>query len=140
MCSMYDFLLNSDNMSNGLAQLFPSKLVWRKQLTPMVQFFFWQVLLGRVLTKNRLIHCGTLVNPICDLCNLLNEDIGHLFLHCPLALEVCSSVFSPRKSDLTLILCSDSVEEVLGNWPVSRGTVFGRRVWSMLPYSVLWVL
>ncbi|KAF5203115.1 hypothetical protein FRX31_007298, partial [Thalictrum thalictroides] len=32
------------------------------------------------------------------------------------------------------------VEEVLGNWPVSRGTVFGRRVWSMLPYSVLWVL
>ncbi|KAF5194128.1 hypothetical protein FRX31_016282 [Thalictrum thalictroides] len=138
--SMYEKLIHEWGSRIGVAQPFPMKLVWRTPIAPNCKFFFWQVILGRVLTKDHLIHRGTTISPVCSLCSMMNETISHLFLHCLLALEVWFTITGPRRRVFTHILCSDSVEELLIAWPASLGTEIGRRSWSALPYAVIWVL
>ncbi|KAF5185165.1 Line-1 reverse transcriptase like [Thalictrum thalictroides] len=56
--SMYEKLIDEWDIQSGVAQPFPVKLVWQPQIAPNCKFFFWLVLLGRVLTKDRLINKG----------------------------------------------------------------------------------
>ncbi|KAF5180014.1 hypothetical protein FRX31_030405 [Thalictrum thalictroides] len=49
-------------------------------------------------------------------------------------------VLKPRSGCYTLILTSDSVEELLIAWPKAIGLHLGKRVWELLPYAVIWTL
>ncbi|KAF5176926.1 hypothetical protein FRX31_033487 [Thalictrum thalictroides] len=56
--SMYEKLIKEWGIQSGVAQPFPVKLVWQPQIAPNCKFFFWLVLLGRVLIKDRFINKG----------------------------------------------------------------------------------
>ncbi|KAF5188283.1 Lyr motif-containing protein, partial [Thalictrum thalictroides] len=68
---------------------------------------------------------GTLVNPHCASCSLLNESISHIFLHCPTALQLWSELLQPCRGCYTLILTADSVEELLIAWVCTWVNAFG---------------
>ncbi|KAF5203905.1 hypothetical protein FRX31_006508 [Thalictrum thalictroides] len=89
---------------------------------------FWCVLHNSILTKDILIRRGTIVDPICSTCSLLEETISHAFVHCPQALQLWFEVFKPHAGSYSLIPTSDSVEELLKAWPTAIGLHLGKRV------------
>ncbi|KAF5198296.1 hypothetical protein FRX31_012125 [Thalictrum thalictroides] len=101
---------------------------------------FWCVLHNSILTKDILIIRGTAVDPLCSTCSLLEESISHAFLHCPHALQLWFEVLKPRPGCYSLILTSDSVEELLIAWPKAIGLHLGKGLWEHLPYAVIWTL
>ncbi|KAF5187786.1 hypothetical protein FRX31_022627 [Thalictrum thalictroides] len=119
---------------------FPTHLVWHIKMPTNAKFFFWCAIRNSILTADTLIHKGTHIDPVCTQCGLLNESISHVFFHCPFALHLWSELLKPRLSCLSVILSSDTVEELLSSWPAARGLQLGKRVWALLPYAVMWTL
>ncbi|KAF5190214.1 Reverse transcriptase zinc-binding domain [Thalictrum thalictroides] len=117
---------------------FPSRLVWGVKVPSKCKMLFWCTLLNRILTKDNLMHRGFQVDLASS--RLMDESISHVFLHCPLALQLWHELLHPRMHCFSLILTADSVEELLIAWPKGRGLHLGKRLWSLLPYSVIWIL
>ena len=72
---------------------FPWKIIWRSKILPIVAFFSWSIVLGRILTTDKLWKRGISVIDWCIMCKRNGENVDHLLLHCPLASEMWSLVF-----------------------------------------------
>jgi hypothetical protein len=59
-----------------------------------VAFFVWMATLGKILTLNNLTNMNIIVVDWCCMCNKRGESIDHLILHCEVARELWSSLFS----------------------------------------------
>ena len=62
--------------------------LWKSKCTPRIKFFGWLLLVDRLNTRNMLRrrHFHVDAGYSCVMCNLdLEEDIQHLFFHCPFA-------------------------------------------------------
>ncbi|KAF5184955.1 hypothetical protein FRX31_025458 [Thalictrum thalictroides] len=113
--SMFKHLVNEKLERLGNRVVFPSSLVWDTALPMNIKLFFWTIFLGRTLTRQTLVHRGLAISTAYPLCNLLPETVNHLFLHCPLVLE-------------------------LWDWPHKRGNDLMMKVWMYLPYASAWVI
>lgn len=62
--------------------------LWKLKLPPKIKLFFWQVCSGCIPTYDNLkvkhVNCPTL----CQLCKMHEENPKHIFLECPVAMEV----------------------------------------------------
>lgn len=56
--------------------------VWHFTGIPRHQFLAWLFVLNRCPTKDRLLHWGILVDPMCLLCKHQHESMNHLFFDC----------------------------------------------------------
>ncbi|XP_074305017.1 uncharacterized protein LOC141639945 [Silene latifolia] len=55
------------------------KICWNSLNIPKASFIFWIYNLGRLLTKDRLVHMGGVIDLKCFLCSTDDENHGHLF-------------------------------------------------------------
>nr|KAK3205401.1 hypothetical protein Dsin_019447 [Dipteronia sinensis] len=60
------------------------KFLWKGLCRPKVEIFAWQLCRGRILVRDVLFHAemgqGLLMD--CSMCNIRNETVDHLFIHC----------------------------------------------------------
>ena len=61
--------------------------VWCKVAPAKVEMFVWFLVLGKLNTKDRLVHLNVIdsANVNCVLCNEHEESIQHLFFSCKVA-------------------------------------------------------
>ncbi|KAF5177947.1 hypothetical protein FRX31_032466 [Thalictrum thalictroides] len=125
---------------NVNVQRFPFKVVWGVDIPSKVQFFVWTLVHGRVLTADNLCRKGTVVNPVCRLCESLNESIVHVFLHCSVSLSVWNAMTDPLPAVFLALFTVSLIEEWLLQWPVVTNHEWGSLVWKYLSYATLWTL
>jgi hypothetical protein len=70
--------------------------IWRCAAPSKVCAFSWQLLLGRIATKDNLWRRGMLQEDQlpCIFCNSVVETLAHLFLHCPFVSKVWYAVMN----------------------------------------------
>jgi hypothetical protein len=125
---------------------FPWKSTWHAKVAPRVAFFTWLASLGKVLTVDNLettkYYLGELVLYVqsrwgCCMCKVDWESVDHLFLHCALARELWTMVFSlfgmhwvmPRR-----------IVDVLACWQGRLGRHKNWVLWNAIPHCVLWCI
>ena len=61
---------------------FPSKIIWNSCVQPKLSFFAWKDSWGKVQTLDRLQKRGWDLANRCFMCQMFEESIDHLLLHC----------------------------------------------------------
>lgn len=63
--------------------MLPVNYIWINFVPPKVQILIWSAAQNAIDTTDNLQYRGcTFQNPICSLCNLKQESVNHLLLHC----------------------------------------------------------
>ncbi|KAF5200412.1 hypothetical protein FRX31_010001, partial [Thalictrum thalictroides] len=94
---------------------FPYKLVWEVKVPSFVKFFMWSLVWNRILTVDQLAAKGIIVPNSCVMCANTPEDTHHLFLSCPVSLQVWRALIG-HINRFNQSLNHDSIKEVLLNW------------------------
>ncbi|XP_058725465.1 uncharacterized protein LOC131596740 [Vicia villosa] len=83
----YDTILLLDlphpPLENSLSSIF--SCLWKTKVPSRIHLFGWRLIWNRLPTKAELAKRGILVEAQllkCPLCNRVDEDLDHLFLHC----------------------------------------------------------
>ena len=74
--SLYKALVSSPPV------FFPSNVIWKACVQPKVSFFRWEATWGKALTLDQLQKRGWPLANRCYLCQLHEELIDHILLHC----------------------------------------------------------
>ncbi|XP_062073940.1 uncharacterized protein LOC133778129 [Humulus lupulus] len=70
-----------------------ANVVWCNLALPKHRFILWQATMGHLLTRDNLVHCHlNLESVMCPICDMQQENHGHLFLNCQFAQQVRSIV------------------------------------------------
>ena len=69
---------------------FPWRSIRKQKISSRVTFFVWTVALGKCLTIDNLRKRKVWILDWCYMCN--GESVDHLFLHCPVAMDLWSMV------------------------------------------------
>ena len=85
-----------------------SKLIWSKYIAPRMSLLVWKVLCGRVLSEDFLQKRGISLASRCLLCRFDSESLEHIFLLCPFAKSIWSSMVA--KFDLPATLPSSLID------------------------------
>ena len=99
-------------------------------MQPKLSFFVWEASWGRVLTLDRLQKRGWALANRCFLCQMVEESIDHLLLHCEKTREVWMLFLSLFGVSWVFLY---SVKETLLGW---RGSSMGKKrneVWQVGP-------
>ena len=64
---------------------FPFRSVWNSVIPYKIRFFAWEASWGKVITLDQLKCCGRALVNICCLCEVDEETIDHLLIHCKIA-------------------------------------------------------
>ena len=75
-------------------QSFPWKSIWKPKVPSRVTFFFLIVALGKMLTIDILLKGKIWIWDWCFMCKSNGESVDHLLIHCPIATELWSMVFT----------------------------------------------
>ncbi|KAF5198928.1 hypothetical protein FRX31_011489 [Thalictrum thalictroides] len=119
---------------------FPFKLVWKVDIPMKVKFFLWTLVLDRTLTTDNLRRRGTMIHPVCCMCESINESIPHLLMHCSMALRVWKSLTRVKPEIYGILIEAPKVEDLLERWTQGSNQELSRKVWRFLPYATLWTL
>lgn len=95
-------------------------VVWHKYKIPKCSFITWLTLNERLLSKDRLLKLGQVVDQVCVLCNQANETIPHLFFACEFTKEICTSVLVEICQESGHSLSWGAWQPWLLNWKGSR--------------------
>ena len=71
---------------------FPWKSIWKQKILSRVVFFVWTAALGKYLTIDNLRKRKVWILDWCYMCKCNGESIDHLFLHCPVAMDLWAMV------------------------------------------------
>ncbi|KAJ4904458.1 Reverse transcriptase zinc-binding domain protein [Raphanus sativus] len=96
-------------------------IVWCAYGIPRHSFLTWLVLLDRCPTRDRLIRWGMNVNPLCLLCNTIQESRNHLFFECSYSASVWRLIAA--RCDLMPSLTWESILHQLLTLRVNRDTL-----------------
>ena len=69
---------------------FPWRSIWKQKIPSRVAFFVWTAALGKCLTIDNLRKRKVCILDWCYMCKSNGESIDHLFLHCPVAMDLWS--------------------------------------------------
>ena len=73
---------------------FPWKSIWRSKAPPRVAFFAWTAARSKILTLDNLKRRGMVMANRCWLCELEEESVDHLLLHCVAASALWNAFFT----------------------------------------------
>ena len=59
-----------------------NKWVWQRLNLPRKKFVSWLAMLGKLATKNNLVHFGVVTDDLCPLCWSSTKSVHHLFFIC----------------------------------------------------------
>ncbi len=116
---------------------FPWKNIWQAKVPPRVAFFTWLASLGKLLTADNLRRRNIILVSWCCMCKADGESVDHLFLHCNLARELWTMVFSLFGMQWVMLR---RVVDVLACWKGRLGRHKNRIIRDAIPHSVLWCL
>ena len=71
---------------------FPWRSIWEQKIPPRVAFFVWSAALRKCLTIDNLRKRKVWILDWCYMCKSKGESVDHLFLHCPVAMDLWSMV------------------------------------------------
>ena len=116
---------------------FPWKFVWRSKIPPGVAFFSWTTALGKILTLENLWHKGVAVIDWCYMCKKSGELVNHLLLHCPIAYELWSVVWTLFG---LLWVMPYGIFDLFLSWQGFFGGHWSIDFWRAVPHCVLWCI
>ena len=114
---------------------FPMKIIWNSSMQPKVSFFAWEVTWGKVLTLDQVQKRGWTLANRCYLCQVHEESIDHLLLHCKKTREVWKLFFTLFAVHWVF---PSLVRETLLGW---KGAFVGKKsrvVWNASPLCLFW--
>jgi hypothetical protein len=98
---------------------FPCRSIWKVKVPLRVSFFVWMAALGKILSVDNLQKRGVLVVGWCCMCKRSGEYIDHLLLHCEVARDLWSALFT--LFDVTWVMPA-TVLDLLACWRGQVGT------------------
>ena len=116
---------------------FPWKSIWKQKIPSQVAFFVWTVALGKCLTIDNLRRRKVWILDWCYMCKCNGESVDHLFLHCPIAMDMWAMVFGLFGVSWVM---PQSVVGLLACWQGSFGRHRNGYIWLMVPDCLLWCL
>ena len=125
------------SLSSTPVTSFPGKFVWRSKIHPRVASFSWTTALGKILTLENLWYKGVAVIGWCYMCKKSGELVNHLFLHCPIAQELWSMVWTLFG---LLWVMPHSVTDLFLSGQGSFGGHRSIDLWRAVPHCVLWCI
>ena len=100
-------------------------------------FLVWTAALGKVLTTDNLRKRRLTLLDWCCMCKANGESIDHLFLHCSIARDLWSLVFSIF-GVWWVMPCH--VLELLLCWSTGFKSYRSAHLWDLITHCVLWVI
>ena len=88
---------------SGSSVLFPMKNIWKSCVQPKVSFFAWEASWGKVLTLDQVKKRGWDLANRCSFCQVEEESIDHLLLHCEKT-SIVGDAFHPFWSVLGVLV------------------------------------
>ena len=125
------------SLSSNPNIVFPWKPVQRSKIPLRVAFFSWTPTLGKILILENLWYEGVTIADWCYVCKKSGESVNHLLLHCPIAYELWSMVWT-----LFGLLWGmpQSVTDLLSSWQGSFGGHRSIDLQRVVPHCVLWCI
>ncbi|CAL8157247.1 unnamed protein product [Prunus armeniaca] len=117
----------------------PFSLVWKAKSPPKVKVFVWLVALGKVNTLDLVQRKGPfmyLSPQWCVLCKHCEENVDHLFLHCPFSLSLWGLLW--REVGTVWVIpkgCSDFLCSHFVVWGKGKRA---STLWGCLVHYVFW--
>ena len=118
-------------------QSFPWKSIWKQKIPSRVAFLVWTAALGKCLTIDNLRKRKICILNWCYMCNCNCESVDHLFLHCPVALELWNMVFSLFGVYWVMPL---SAVGLFACWQGRFGHHRNGDLWRVVPHCLLWCI
>ena len=118
-------------------QFFPWKSIWKQKIPSRVAFFVWTVALGKCLTIENLRKKKVCILDWCYMCKCNCESVDHLFLHCPVALELWDMVFGLFGVYWVMPMF---VIGLLACWQGWFGHHRNGDIWMVVPHCLLWCI
>lgn len=102
------------------------KVTWSTVSSGTDNLCFWKVINNALMTRDKLVSYGMIVQPNCELCDQHCESVDHIFFNCPYVHHVWSKALSCTQG-MTLSYCSNDhwliIEQVLG-WTEEQKVYF----------------
>ena len=114
---------------------FAWKPMWHSKVPPKVAFFSWTTALGKILTIENLWYKGVTIVDWCYICKKSGESVNHLLLHCPIAYELWSMVWT-----LFVLLWVMLPSDLFSSWQGSFGGHRSINLWRAVPHCILWCI
>ena len=99
--------------------------------------FVWTATLGKCLTIDNLRKRKVCILDWCYMCKCNSETINHLFLHCPVALELWDMVFGLFGVCWVMPF---SVVGLLACWQGRFGCHRNGDIWMVVPHCLMWCI
>ena len=96
--------------------------------------FVWTATLGKCLTIDNLRKMKVWILDWCYICKCNGESVDHLFLHCPIALDMWAMVFHLFGVSWVML---QSIVGLLACWQGSFGRHQNGYIWLMVPHCLL---
>ena len=72
---------------------FPWKSIWKQKISSRSAFFVWTAAFGKCLTIDNLQKRKVWILDWCYTCKCYGKSVDHLFLHCPVAMDLWCWVY-----------------------------------------------
>ena len=116
---------------------FPQKSIWKQKIPSRMAFFVWTIALGKCLTIDNLRKRKVCILDWCYMCKCNCESIDHLFLHCPVDLELWNMVFGLFGVYWVMPL---SIDGLFGCQQGRFGHHRNGDLWMVVPHCLLWYI
>ena len=113
------------------------KLVWVGLAPPKVEVFCWQLMQGRIATKDQLARRGVMDwnLAVCTFCNAERESVSHLFFSCFISWKIWMYVCSLW--ELNWVMHKEPMVALLA-WQHALPNKCCKVVWKMVFFAIIW--
>jgi hypothetical protein len=129
--SYYEVLIRKNDPS------FSWKNIWHVKALTRVAFFVWSAALGKILTHDNLRKRNVVVIEWCCMCKKNGESMDRLLLHCEVAHDLWSYIFSLFGIEWVM---PRTVLELLTSWDALVGDGRAKEAWRLAPLCLLWCI
>nr|XP_033512018.1 probable membrane-associated 30 kDa protein, chloroplastic [Nicotiana tomentosiformis] len=123
--SAYHFF-NTTNPTQG----WPWKQIWRVRAPTKVLCFTWLVARETVLTQDNLIRRGIQLQAKCSLCGKDGESASHLFIHCPVTIQLWHFYCNLPGISWTM---PNNTTSLLSSWNNGGANFKQKKWWKVVP-------
>jgi len=114
-----------------------SPCIWKPKVPSKEVFFAWTASLGKILMIDNLCMRKLWILDWCYMCKCSRESVDHLLLHCPIAVQLWSMVFT--LFGLYWVM-PKSVVDLLACWQGKFGRHRNNISWMAVPPCLMWCI
>ena len=111
--------------------------MWKSKVPTRVAFFTWTSAFEKILTIDNLRKRRVFIVDWCCMCKVHGESVNHLLLHCDVAQELWSLIFSMFRIAWVM---PKGVVDLLSCWSVKSGKSETVAIWKTIPHVLMWCI